>query len=129
MDKKKYLLNGAFLIALMVGTFYFVLKDQEIDQLFVYISKAKLGWLLLGLVFLLIYVSFESVVIHYLMKSLSYAINFIHCLKYSFIGFFVSAITPSATGGQPAQMYYMKADGIPITISSRVLMEIGRAHV
>ena len=128
MDKKKYLLNGAFLIALMVGTFYFVLKDQEIDQLFVYISKAKPGWLLLGLGLLLIYISFESVVIHYLMKSLSYAINFINCLKYSFIGFFVSAITPSATGGQPAQMYYMKADGIPITISSLVLMVVTIAY-
>ncbi len=128
MDKKKYLLNGAFLIALMVGTFYFVLKDQEIDQLFVYISKAKPQWLLLGLGFVLIYVSFESVIIHYLMKSLSYAINFIHCLKYSFIGFFVSAITPSATGGQPAQMYYMKTDGIPITISSLVLMVVTIAY-
>lgn len=128
MDKKKYLLNGAFLIALMTGTLYFVLKDQEIDQLFVYISKAKPAWLLLGLGFLLVYISFESVIIHYLMKSLSYAINFIHCLKYSFIGFFVSALTPSATGGQPAQMYYMNSDGVPITISSLVLMVVTIAY-
>ena len=128
MDKKKYLLNGVFLIALMAGTLYFVLKDQEIDQLFVYISQAKPQWLLLGLVFVLIYISFESVIIHYLMKSLSYAINFIHCLKYSFIGFFVSAITPSATGGQPAQIYYMKSDGIPVSISSLVLMVVTVAY-
>ncbi len=128
MDKKKYLLNGVFLIALMAGTLYFVLKDQEIDQLFVYISAAKPQWLLLGLAFVLIYVSFESVIIHYLMKSLSYAINFIHCLKYSFIGFFVSAITPSATGGQPAQIYYMSTDGIPVSISSLVLMVVTVAY-
>ena len=112
----------------MAGTLYFVLKDQEIDQLFVYISQAKPQWLLLGLVFVLIYISFESVIIHYLMKSLSYAINFIHCLKYSFIGFFVSAITPSATGGQPAQIYYMKSDGIPVSISSLVLMVVTVAY-
>lgn len=128
MDKKKYLLNGIFLITLMAGTLYFVLKDQEIDQLFVYISQANPLWLLLGLVFVLIFISFESIIIHYLMKSLSYAINFIHCLKYSFIGFFVSAITPSATGGQPAQMYYMKSDGIPMTISSLVLMVVTVAY-
>lgn len=128
MDKKKYLLNGMFLIVLMVGTLYFVLKDQEIDQLFVYISKANPLWLLVGLALVLVYVSFESVIIHYLMKSLSYAINFIHCLKYSFIGFFVSAITPSATGGQPAQIYYMKTDGIPMTISSLVLMVVTVAY-
>ncbi len=128
MDKKKYLLNGIFLIALMAGTLYFVLKDQEIDQLFVYISNANPLWLLVGLALVLIYVSFESVIIHYLMKSLSYAINFVHCLKYSFIGFFVSAITPSATGGQPAQIYYMKTDGIPVSISSLVLMVVTVAY-
>lgn len=128
MNKKKYLLNGIFLIALMGGTLYFVLKDQEIDQLFVYISMAKPQWLLLGLAFVLIFVSFESIIIHYLTKSLSYAVNFIHCLKYSFIGFFVSAITPSATGGQPAQMYYMKCDGISMTISSLVLMVVTVAY-
>ena len=128
MDKKKYLLNGIFLIALMSGTLYFVLKDQEIDQLFVFISKAKPQWLLIALALEFVFVSFESVIIHYLMKSLSYAVKFIHCLKYSFIGFFVSAITPSATGGQPAQMYYMKGDGISMTISSLVLMVVTVAY-
>lgn len=31
--------------------------------------------------------------------------------QYSFIGFFYSGITPSATGGQPVQLYYMSKDG------------------
>lgn len=128
MKKKKYLLNGLFLIALIAGTFYFILRDQEFDMLIHYISEAKIGWLTLGLIMMLVFVSFESVIIHYLMKSISCAINFIHCLKYSFVGFFVSAITPSATGGQPAQMYYMKSDGIPITDSSLVLMIVTIAY-
>lgn len=128
MKKKKYLLNGLFLIALITGTFYFVLKDQELDLLLHYISEANLGWLLVGLMMMLIFVSFESIIIHYLMKSLSCAMNFIHCLKYSFVGFFVSAITPSATGGQPVQMYYMKSDGVPITESSLVLMIVTIAY-
>ena len=34
-------------------------------------------------------------------------------LGYSFVGFYVSSITPSATGGQPAQIYYMSRDGVP----------------
>lgn len=32
---------------------------------------------------------------------------------YSFTGFYFSSITPSSTGGQPAQIYYMSRDGIP----------------
>ena len=87
MKKKKYLLNGLFLVVLMCATFYFVLKDQEFDKLLYYISEANFMWLLVGLMMMLIFVSFESIIIHYLMKSLSCAINFIHCLKYSFVGF------------------------------------------
>ena len=33
------------------------------------------------------------------------------CIQYSFIGYFYSDITPSATGGQPAQLYEMCKDG------------------
>ena len=128
MKKKKYLLNGLFLLALIGGTFYFILKDQEFDQLLNYILEANPVWLLVGLFLMFIFVSFESVVIHYLSKTLSCAVSFLNCIKYSFVGFFISAITPSATGGQPVQMYYMKSDGIPLTISSLVLMIVTIAY-
>lgn len=36
--------------------------------------------------------------------------------------FFFSCITPSATGGQPAQIYYMKKDKLSIPVSTLVLM-------
>lgn len=128
MKKKKIFLNGLFLIILIGATLYLVLKDQEVDLLFKYIKEADTWWLILGLCLMLIFISFESIIIHYLTRSLSCAISFIHCLKYSFVGFFVSAITPSATGGQPMQMYYMKSDGIPLTVSSLVLMIVTIAY-
>ena len=36
-------------------------------------------------------------------------------VRYAFAGFFFSSITPSSTGGQPAQLYYMGRDGIPLS--------------
>lgn len=128
MKIKKYIVNAIVLIVLIVGTFYFELRDQELDELFTYIKGANKIWLLIGLGMVLVFISFESVIIHYLMKSLSYAVGFLHCLKYSFIGFFVSAVTPSATGGQPAQLYFMKADGISVAVSSLVLMVVTVAY-
>ncbi len=128
MKNKKYIFNVLFLIVLAAGTAYFLLKDQEISDIIKYIKQCNLFYIILGLIFVLIFVSFESVIIHYLMKTLSCAISFIHCLKYSFIGFFVSAITPSATGGQPAQLYYMSADGISVAVSSLVLMVVTIAY-
>ena len=128
MKKRKYIINGLFLIALILGTAYFIFKDQEVTEIFKYIEQAKNSWLIIGFTFVMIYVSFESVVIHYLMNTLSCNIGFLHCLKYSFIGFFVSAITPSATGGQPAQLYYMNSDGISVAVSSLVLMVVTVAY-
>ena len=46
------------------------------------------------------------------------------CIQYSFIGFFYSGITPSATGGQPVQLYYMNKDGNRISDSTVVLMTV-----
>lgn len=50
------------------------------------------------------------------------------CIKYSFIGFFYSGITPSATGGQPVQLYYMKRDGYKTSDSSVILMTVALAY-
>ena len=40
----------------------------------------------------------------------------------SLIHIFFSAITPSASGGQPMQIYYMRKNKIPIPVSTLVLM-------
>ena len=44
-----------------------------------------------------------------------------HCYKYAVIGFFFSGITPSSTGGQPMQIYYMHSEDIPVAYSSFAL--------
>lgn len=50
--------------------------------------------------------------------------SLIRCIQYSFIGFFYSGITPSATGGQPVQLYYMSKDGNRGSDSTVVLMTV-----
>lgn len=39
-------------------------------------------------------------------------------------GFFFSCITPSAGGGQPAQVYYMRKNMIPVPVATVVLMVV-----
>ena len=51
------------------------------------------------------------------------------CIQYSFIGFFYSGITPSATGGQPVQLYYMNKDGNRGSDSTVVLMTVAGGKV
>lgn len=125
---KTKIINIAVLLVLIAGTLFFLLKDQEMDQLLLCIKSARKSWLFLGLLCMLGFICLESVIIHYLINALSYSIKLLHCIKYSFIGFFVSAITPSSTGGQPAQIYFMKNDGISISVSSLVLMVVTVAY-
>lgn len=119
---KKNIFNVAFLAVLCGLTFWMLLRGEDISQIACFIKEAKLGYLLLSVVFVIIFVCSESVIIHYMMHALSWKVRLHKCVKYSFIGFFFSCITPSASGGQPAQIYYMKKDGLEIPVSTLVLM-------
>ena len=57
-------------------------------------------------------------------SSLNYKTSAAACVKYSFVGFFFSGITPSATGGQPMQLYYMQKEGHKVSDSTVVLMTV-----
>lgn len=128
---KKYfkgVLNGVFLFLLMGVTIYFLLKDQELPQIINACKNANPWYLAAGVVFVLVFVCSESLIICYMMSTLKYKAPLKQCVKYSFIGFFFSCVTPSATGGQPAQLYYMSRDGLDISVSSLVLMIITVAY-
>ena len=60
------------------------------------------------------------------MKSILNALNYKISIKkgifYSMIEFYFSGITPSSTGGQPVQLYYMNKDNIPLRKSYITLM-------
>ena len=99
----------------MIGvTFYIIFKNNEIEQIIPIIKEASAFYLILGLILMLLFNICEAWAIKVLMKSFSYIPTFGQCLKYAFIGFYFCAITPSASGGQPMQVYYMKKDGIEI---------------
>ncbi|MDD2973160.1 MAG: lysylphosphatidylglycerol synthase transmembrane domain-containing protein [Lachnospiraceae bacterium] len=122
---KKNLLNISLLLALVGLTFYILLQDQDMDEVLMNIRKVQPFFLLLALVLALARIYGEAVSIYLLGNSLQKEkIKFWQCVKYSLGGFFFCAITPSASGGQPAQIYYMKKDGMSVANSSLVLVLI-----
>lgn len=64
----------------------------------------------------------ESIIIWYMMKSFRIFLKKRICFLFSSVGFFFSCITPSATGGQPMQIYYMNKEKIPIPVATVILM-------
>ncbi|MCM1058213.1 MAG: flippase-like domain-containing protein [Firmicutes bacterium] len=127
MNKKKihkFILYAALFIAIMGLTFWNVFRGQDFEGMFGAIGEMS-GWYLIAAVFLaLSFVAGEGCMIWYLLKSIGEGKSFFRCLSYSFTGFFFSGITPSASGGQPMQLYYMKRDGCSFASSFAVLMTI-----
>ena len=123
-SRKKIVGSLLFMGVIIALTFYLLFKDQSPAAIFAALRGVKLPFILLGLLCMLGFVSCEAVNIHQIQKTLQTPVRFLKCLKYAFVGFFFSSITPSASGGQPAQVYYMKKDNISIASSTLTLLVV-----
>lgn len=121
-NKKKAIINFIFLAVLFLLTIYSVFHDQNMGEFINAIKGADIKYWLIAVFCVIVFISGESVIIFYMMESLQHKISFFHCLLYSFVGFFFSCITPASAGGQPAQLYYMSKDKVPIPMATLVLM-------
>lgn len=123
-DKKKYLLCITLFIALIGITFYYLFKGNDINNILFILKKADYKYIIIGLFLMFMFIFCEAINLKILFNSLNQKSGFLQCLKYAFIGFYFSSITPSSSGGQPVQMYYMNKDKIDISISSLSLLII-----
>ena len=121
---KKTIFEGIFLIAVFLLTIYGVFKGEDLGELIEVIKGTDKGFLAVGIVLVVLFIYSESMIIHYLMNSLGLKLRRDTCFLFSSVGFFFSCITPSASGGQPMQIYFMKKKDIPIPVSTLVLMII-----
>ena len=111
--KMKNLLCAGAVAALLVWTVHTILKEQSPGQLAAALLSADWRVLLLGLPLMALFLCCEAAATWSILRSLGCAQPFRRCAYYSCTGFFFSTITPSATGGQPAQILAMGRDGVP----------------
>lgn len=121
-SKKRFAAELGFFVLVIAATAYGLFHGNDLGEILSLVGTARWSWWLLGLFLVVLFICGESLILHDMMKVLKTPHRGSHCVLYSFIGFFFSAITPSAGGGQPAQVLCMKKDGIPGTVSIPVLM-------
>lgn len=122
--KVKYTINVLFIAVVGYLTFRVLFANREISEILKELQRADKFWMALGALAVFCFIAGESVIIKYMLWLFKEKVPFLRCLKYSFIGFFYSYITPSSSGGQPAQMVYMKKDGIYYGYSSLIMLII-----
>lgn len=119
---KRMIRNLIIFIMLIILTFYIILKDQNITEIFSIFQNVKKQYILIAILSMCIYVVCEAINIGRTLKNLNEKSTFWHNIKYALIGFFFSSITPAASGGQPMQIYYMYKDKISVANSTLTLL-------
>ena len=88
-------------------------RDMSFSDLTDIIRSSNKIFVILSMLSAVLYVWFESIAIWGILKKAGYKRSPLKCLLYSTSDVYFSAITPSASGGQPASAYFMRKDGIP----------------
>lgn len=120
--KKKAIRNFIIFMLLIILTFYILLKDQNTYEIFNIVVSAKIEYIFVAIGCMILYIICEAINIGRTLKTLNEQSSFWNNIKYALIGFFFSAITPAASGGQPMQVYYMYKDNISVANSTLALL-------
>ncbi len=115
-------------ILIAVGTIAAVIlqnKDFSFSDFSEFIQSASTPWLLASLGCMLLYILFEGVALLIICKAFGYKQNLWRGYIYSSADIYFSAITPSATGGQPASAYFMVKDGMSkMMVTTTLIMNL-----
>lgn len=117
-------MNACLFLAIMAFTVWFVFRDEDFGEVMTAMKQMSAEGLLASVLIALFFVGAEGIMIWYLLRGIGGTSSLVSCISCSFIGFFFCGITPSATGGQPMQLYYLKKDGNSWSLSSVVLMTV-----
>ncbi|MCR4672414.1 MAG: flippase-like domain-containing protein [Lachnospiraceae bacterium] len=122
INKKSILLSALVLAALGGATLYVIHKELAGQDIPGILKNAEIPWILAALAAMALYALCDGINIRRCLALAGCRIGFAQMMKYAFAGFFFSSITPSSTGGQPAQLYFMAKDRLKISQSAFTLL-------
>ena len=120
----KQILNAVFLVIVIGLTAWLFLRDQDLKGIVKELSEIRPVYLLAGAAIVVLFVCSESLIMKILLKTAKSDQPLRNCIPISFVGFFYSMVTPSASGGQPMQVYYLRRNGVRVGTASAVLLII-----
>ena len=112
-------------------TIYTVFRGSGIslNELTASLKEASWEGILLASVSMLGFIYFEGEALRVLVRHMGYPARRSHGFVYSAADVYFSAITPSASGGQPASAYFMLKDGIAGTAVMAAILTIGLVDI
>ena len=100
-------------------------KNFSLSDFGNFIQEASFPWLFASLTCMLLYILFEGLALLVICRAFGYKRNLWQGYIYSSADIYFSAITPSATGGQPASAYFMVKDGMSkMMVTTALIMNL-----
>ena len=110
-------------MVLLAGlTVYIISKEFGLSSVMEILTTINPWFLIPAVLCMLMFSLGEALNIRLGLKLSGYKTSLFSALKYAYTGFFFSSITPSASGGQPAQIYAMHRDNIRVSHASFSLL-------
>ena len=124
MNIKKKGLWTLIALGLAVLTIYTVMKGggMTMEDFLNAWQRADKRWLGAAFVCMLGYIGFEGMAVRSILRISGYPRRHRQGILYGAADVYFSAITPSATGGQPASAYFIIRDGTPAAVTTAVLL-------
>ena len=120
-DKRKNKWIIVFLIVCTVLLALYVMMELDHEQVVNAFASMKPIWILMLLGCMGLYYVFDALKYMFVTKSFGCPQSFSDSLTTTMLGFFYSAVTPLASGGQPFQIYHMHKNGISAGTSTSVI--------
>lgn len=112
---KTILVGVMVLSCILVLTFTTIYKNLNGQNVLTAIKGISPAAVLICIALIFGYSFFEGLNMYRALRLAGYRTNIFQCWKYAIVGFFYSGITPSSSGGQPMQIYYMYQDGVSVS--------------
>lgn len=111
--KKKDFIKNFIIFILLIGiTFFILFKDENFNDIYGALKSVNIIYILIAVLCMFANIICESINTRRTLKVLNENTNIFKCIKYTLLNFFFSAITPSSSGGQPMEVYYMHKEDI-----------------
>lgn len=114
--------SGIVFLSLVGITLLVLFRNQDWPAIIKSLSMTKGQYLIIAFFCMCIFTFAEGCNIRRGLRLFGCETSYIRGIKYAIVGFFFSSITPSATGGQPMQLYYMHKDCYSMAHSSLALL-------
>ena len=121
---RKNIINVCVLAALIGVTFFVIFNNNDgfsFNSVMDFVSDIHLPFLIGAFLCMVMNIGFKGLSIGVLSRAMGYRKSLPRNYAYASADIYFSAITPSATGGQPASAFYMVKDDIPISHTTAIL--------